>query len=260
MGKHLLVNGVGITEMTTVTKVMGHLPLALLEEPPRSGLVICFGMGTTWRSLMSWNIDVTAVELAPSVKEVFPYFFEDASVLLARPNGKIVVDDGRRFLCRTSETFDVVTLDPPPPVEAAGSSLLYSDEFYDAVKLRLKPNGILQQWIPFAEEATVKAVARSLLRSFPHVRMFTVDYWPRGTHFLASRRPLPDLTADELVARMPGAAQADLAEWLDDKDVTEFVRLILSTASEPRAFVADGVDRITDDRPFNEYYLLRRRL
>jgi hypothetical protein len=57
------------------------------------------------RSLMSWGVQVTAVELVPSVKEAFPYFFDDAADLLRRPNGKIVIDDGRRFLQRTDAWY-----------------------------------------------------------------------------------------------------------------------------------------------------------
>ncbi len=257
MKKELLVNGIYITYITSLTKVMAHLPLAHCEGRPKSALVICFGMGTTWRSLLSWQIDATAVELVPSVKEAFPYYFDDAANLLAEPNGRIIVDDGRRFLHRTSETFDVITLDPPPPVEAAGSSLLYSDEFYDAVKLRLKENGILQQWFPGVEGETLKAVTRSLLHSFPHVRMFA-SYDDVGTHFLASRQPISHLTAEELADRMPPQARADLVEWRDDKDAAEFLRLILLKERDPRSFAGDDGARITDNRPFNEYYLLRR--
>ena len=43
--KHLLVNGVGITGLTPITKFMAHLPLAFLDHPPKSALVVCFGMG-----------------------------------------------------------------------------------------------------------------------------------------------------------------------------------------------------------------------
>jgi hypothetical protein len=206
---------------------------------------------------LSWPIEATAVELVPSVKEAFPYYFDDAATVLAKPNGRIIVDDGRRFLRRTVERFDVITLDPPPPVEAAGSSLLYSDEFYDAVKLRLKENGILQQWFPGVEGETLQAVTRSLLRSFPHVRMFA-SYDGVGTHFLASRHPIPRLTAEELVEKMPPGARADLVEWRDGDDATDFLELILSKERDPHSFVGNGDTRITDDRPFNEYYLLRR--
>jgi hypothetical protein len=51
--KQLLVNGIGMTVLIPVTKVMAHLPLALLPRRPESAMVICFGMGTTYRSLMS---------------------------------------------------------------------------------------------------------------------------------------------------------------------------------------------------------------
>ena len=59
----LLVNGVGITGLVPSTKFMAHLPLAFLDHAPNNALVLCFGMGTTYRSLFSWDIPVTAVEL-----------------------------------------------------------------------------------------------------------------------------------------------------------------------------------------------------
>ena len=45
--------------------MMAHLPLFFLDHPPQDALVICFGMGTTYRSMLSWGIPVTAVELVP---------------------------------------------------------------------------------------------------------------------------------------------------------------------------------------------------
>src|SRR5207302_6364144 len=71
MHKKLLVNGTGMTSLTSITKMMAHLPLAFLDLPPQDALVICFGMGTTFRSLRSWGIPVTAVELVPSVPRLF---------------------------------------------------------------------------------------------------------------------------------------------------------------------------------------------
>ena len=69
--RQLLVNGVVITELNPLTKFMAHLPLGFHKESPSEALVICFGMGTTYRSLASWDINVTAVELAPSVLDAF---------------------------------------------------------------------------------------------------------------------------------------------------------------------------------------------
>ena len=172
MSKQLYVNGVSMTTLTPITKMMASLPLALLDHTPQKALVICFGMGTTHRSMVSWGIDSTAVDLVPSVPALFWYFHADAAQVLASPRSHIVADDGRRFLERTNEQYDVIVIDPPPPIGAAGSSLLYSREFYSAAKKRLRPDGILLQWYPGGDRTTTAAVARALNDSFPYVRAF----------------------------------------------------------------------------------------
>src|SRR5205814_8839616 len=137
--KTLLVNGFSMTALAGVTKMMAHLTLASHEQPPQNTLVICFSMGTTFRSALSWGIPATVVDLIPSVPKLFPFYHQDAAQVLASPDARIIVDDGRRFLERTSQTFDSIIVDPPPPVPAAGSSLLYSKEFYALVKQHLRP-------------------------------------------------------------------------------------------------------------------------
>src|SRR5439155_18842162 len=101
--RQLLVNGIGMTRLNSITKHMAHLPLALMSRPPENCLVICFGMGTTFRSVLSWGIRTTGVDLVPSVPETFRYFHEDADTILNSPLARIVIDDGRRFLDGTEE-------------------------------------------------------------------------------------------------------------------------------------------------------------
>jgi len=257
-GRRLMVNGVGITILTPITKVMAHLPLAM-QGQPRDGLVICFGMGTTFRSMVSWGVDTTVVDLTRSVVDSFAFFHDDAAAVAAQPNAHIVVDDGRRFLLRTKQMFDVIVIDPPPPPEAAGSSLLYSTGFYEAAKRRLRPGGILQQWVPQAEPRIDEAIIRSLLQAFPHVVVFrSIEGW--GLHFLASMQPIPDMTAEQFAARLPEAARRDLVEWGPAATPEAMAALILA----PRVAIGEIASAevtappITDDRPFNEYFLLRR--
>ncbi len=260
MGKHLLVNGIGITELTPITKLMAHLPVASRPAPPRSSLTVCFGMGTTFRSALSWGAPATAVELVPSVPSLFGYFHADGPELLRSPLARVVIDDGRRFLERSTERFDVITIDPPPPVEAAGSSLLYSKEFYAIAKAHLSEDGILQQWFPSDDPVVLAAVARALEESFPHVRAFrSVEGW--GWHFLASTRPLPRLSPSALAARLPPAAAADLVEW-EPWRTPEMVFEALLSRELPVADLirlAPDTEALVDDRPVNEYFLLRSR-
>jgi spermidine synthase len=258
MDKRLLVNGVGMTFLTPITKVMAHLPLAI-NNNAKSGLIICFGMGTTFRAMHSWGIDTTVVELSRSVTESFGFFFPDFEDVIRDPKAHIVVDDGRRYLLRGNRKFDVITLDPPPPVEAAASSLLYSKEFYDVAKAHLTPGGILQQWFPGGEENIQYAVARSLRESFPYVVAFkSIEDW--GYHFLASMSPIPDITPAEFVARLPGPAKRDLMEWNSNISVERMAENILSRRTDiGRLLPTDGKSVVvTDDLPYNEYFALRR--
>jgi spermidine synthase len=263
MSKRLVINGVDITAMVPIPKMMAHLSLASLSQPPRNALVICFGMGTTFRSAMSWGIPATAVDLVPSVPKLFTYYHRDGGKILASPRARVVVDDGRRFLERSPEEYDVIIIDPPPPVQAAGSSLLYSEDFYAVARKRLRPGGILQQFLPDgvndANDNQLKAsVARALQNSFPYVRIFQWN-GRQGWHFLASDQPIPVRSAAELAARMPAAAVADMLEWGPAKTAETQFELLLSREMKPEQMIAlsPRTPALQDDRPINEYYLLR---
>jgi spermidine synthase len=258
MRKLLLVNGVGMTILTPITKMMAHFPLASLDHPPREVLVICFGMGTTFRAALSWGIPVTAVDLVPSVPKLFHFFHADAAQVLASPLAHIVADDGRHYLERNPARYDVIMIDPPPPVQAAGSSLLYSQDFYAVVKERLQPGGILAQWLPSGDDAVQASVARALKNSFSYVCVFP-SVERLGWHFFASDRPIPDRSAAELVARMPAKAVTDMMEWGPAKTPDEQFNLMLSAemTTEQLIALAPATSALQDDRPINEYFLLR---
>ena len=259
--KELLVNGVGITALTPITKMMVHLPMAFLARPPQNALVVCFGMGTSFRSALSWGVPTTAVELVPSVPRLVGFYHQDGPDLLVSPLARVVIDDGRRLLERTPEAYDVITIDPPPPVEAAGSGLLYSKQFYALARARLRPGGILQQWLPGGEPAILSSAARAILESFPHVRAFqSVEGW--GFHFLASDGEIPVRSADDLAARLPPAAASDLVEWWRGVTPAQALgRVVEQEVAAGRLIaLAPGTPALEDDRPINEYYLLRRTL
>ncbi len=258
-GKRLLVNGVGITNLTPVTKMMVHLPNAFLPRPPKDGLVICFGMGTTHLSMLSWGISSTAVELVPRVPDLVTFFHPNAALLMKSQLSHVVIDDGRLYLERSSQQYDVITIDPPPPVEAAGSSLLYSKEFYSTLRGHLSRDGILQQWLPLGDSVVVSSVARALKESFPHVRVFhSVEGW--GFHFLASANPIPHISAADLAAKLPPDAARDLMEWGPASSPQEQFGIVLKNelAIDDLIHAAPNAPALQDDLPINEYFILRR--
>jgi len=278
--KILLVNGMGMTYLTPVTKFMIHLPLALHRGPVDSALVICFGMGTTYRSALAWDIDTTAVELVPGVVEAFEFYHADADRFVKYPNGHIIIDDGRRYLRRTEKKFDVIVVDPPPPVSAAGSSLLFSREFCDLAREHLKPHGIVQIWFPDGTAASTnlqtgaisdtlvwatrrkrlaaQGVARSLSEAFPYIRIF-LSIERSGIHLLASMEPIEIPDREQLAARLPTQARGDLMEWNSSGDLTSYFGTVAAQEIPLQNVLnSDPKIEITDDNPLNEYFLLRQ--
>lgn len=270
MEKRLVVEGTHMTSLNVMTKMFAHVPLAFLDHEPEQGAVICFGMGTTFRSMTTWKIRTTAVELVPSVPKFFPFFFSDATQILADPNAVVLIDDGRRFLTRSTDKFDVVVADPPPPVESVSSGLLYSVEFYQIVKKRLKPNGIFGTIILSSDSQNLFSMLTALKESFRYVRLFEPYGEQNIYQVVASDSYIPDRSAEELTRRMPDASRKDLTEWVDSTPqwfpdtVQGMYQRLLDTE-------IDGADLLrklepwqriplTDDKPVNEYYFLRRTL
>jgi spermidine synthase len=256
--RQLKVNGIGMTWLTTDTKMMAHLLMAMHPRRAENGLVICFGMGTSFRSMLSWGIPVTAVELVPSVPKLFGYYHADAGELLRSPLARVAIDDGRRFLERSPERFSVILVDPPPPLSAPTSSLLYSQEFYRVLKAHLRPGGVVQIWCPYGEPAAMAAIAKSLAVSFPTVRAFRAVE-QSGIHFIAGNEPLPATDARSVAERLPARASADLLEWMPGATTEQLLASVLGAGVPLQDLIAPAprIPPVTDDRPVNEYFLLR---
>jgi len=71
-------------------------------------------------------------------------------------------------------------------------------------------------------------------------------------------QPLVAPSVEEMTSRLPEKARKDLLEW-ETGDLKTVLRQMLSQEVPLAQILGDHPDRIiTDDRPYNEYYLLRR--
>lgn len=146
---------------------MGRLPMVLHREPRRA-LVICFGIGRTADAVRDEGPDaLDIVELNPAVLELAPLFSVNQGVLQDRRTRTIVMD-GRAWLRRTRERYDVVTLEPMSP-HFAGTNALYSETFYRHVTERLSPDGVVAQWLPFhlVPPRDAASIARTFISIVP---------------------------------------------------------------------------------------------
>jgi predicted membrane-bound spermidine synthase len=252
----IYVNHHGMTVKLTDTKMMAHLPL-FLHEKPDDTLIICFGMGTTFRSALSHGGRATVVEIVPEVADSFEYFYADAAQLRANQRGRIVIGDGRHFLNATSQRFDVITLDPPPPIDGEGVNHLYSRDFAVLARAHLKPGGIVAHWIPAPGTGSGVDDAESiemLLRTFNDVFRYAtvvVAFNNVGFHILGSDEPIdasPERIAQRLALRP--AAVADMNEL-------QQVDPAFLSSGEPLSPSSQSDLVVTDDHPVLEFNLMR---
>jgi spermidine synthase len=261
-GRRLLVGGVGMTSLTVDTKLMGYLSKALRPDA-RDFLVIAFGMGGTYRSGLELGLRTDAVELSPTVPGRMPVFFPDAGRFLHHPKGRVIVSDGRNYVRLARETYDMVAVDPAPPIESAGSVVLYTREFLTEGKARLRPGGTFMLWIPYALPLDdFKEHVRTFAGVFGHVRlvlspgrhgvfMFGSDA-PLEFDEASIRRVLGDPAALRDLNDVPDHPPTDADGWV------EVVRRSQWLADDRlRSFIGPGPE-ITDDRPRSEYFLWRR--
>jgi spermidine synthase len=263
-GRRLLVGGVGMTSLTVDTKLMGYLSKALRPDA-QDFLVIAFGMGGTYRSGLKIGMRTDAVELSPTVPSRMPVFFPDGDRFLDHPKGRVIVSDGRNYVRLSRETYDLVAVDPAPPIESAGSVVLYTREFLTEGKARLRPGGVFMLWIPYALPLDdFKEHVRTVAGVFGHVRL-VLSPGRHGVFMFGSDAPLA--FSDANIRRVLGSpdAIADLNDVPDhpptDADGwVEVVRRSQWLADDRlRAFIGPGPE-ITDDRPRSEYFLWRRAL
>ena len=86
-----------MTLLTVDAKLMPVLPLIARPES-KDVLIVAFGMGSAFRGALIAGLKTDAVELVPSVPKMFGQYYADAAAVLADPNGRVIVTDGRNHL------------------------------------------------------------------------------------------------------------------------------------------------------------------
>jgi spermidine synthase len=262
-GRRLLwVGGTAMTILTVDTKFMPLLPIAMRPDATR-GLSIAFGMGSSFHTSLAAGVGADAVELVPSVPKMFGWFYDDAEAVLADPRGRLIIADGRNHVELTADTYDYIVVDPPPPIESSGVSVISTVEFYRASKARLVPDGVMVQWVPYGQTLDeFLAHVRSFLAVFPNVRVIA-GAGGYGFYMIGSEGSVDyDPAAMVEVLERPGVLD-DVNSAPDSGDRSARVwaglleGLTWAAGDELRTAVGDG-PVITDDRPLPEYFVIRR--
>ena len=173
--------------------LLGHLP-ALLRPQAQSALMISFGNGIATGAMSRHSIPhIQAVELVAEQVAAAQLYQKENRGVLDYPGLKLTIEDGRNYLMRSDEQFDIITADATHPVNSS-SWALFTREFYGLVRQRLISDGVFVQWLPFHDLSSQDF--RNIVRTFQSIFPHTSLWYTGGTHSFLVATPQPLTRAD----------------------------------------------------------------
>ena len=241
----VLVDGKAVATSQSVTDVqhlelLGHLPMAVRPDAERV-LVVGLGLGTTYRAVKEHEPkELVVVEIESAVGDV-------VAEIGVRPR-RLIVEDARLYLKRDGELFDVITSDPIHPWVRGGGDL-YTREYFELCRARLKPDGVLCHWLPLYQMGFEDV--RAVIKTFAEV--FHADLYFAGTDLvlLGSLDKPPPRPPEN--ARMRGERLVNLRvagaerfwDWVADAPVLTEDALLLEF-STPRHLASPELGKLLE--------------
>jgi spermidine synthase len=250
----------GTTEAdTTYTQRRGFilkadLPL-LLHSNPKDVAVIGLGLGISLGATSRYPTveKIQVIELSPDMVKAQGYLEDVSGGILHDPKIKVRIDDGRNFLAMSDQQFDMITADPIHP-RVSGVGYLYTREYYEALKRRLKPDGIVCQWMPTYEisKKSFDVAFRTFVSVFPNASFWYVRF--HGL-FVATQGKFT-IDFKDLSKRLEDPAiKVDMAS-INIQGPADFLSYMVMGPDEIPAYLAANPSNVlnTDDNAYLEYH------
>jgi predicted membrane-bound spermidine synthase len=226
--------------------LLGHLPALLSPSPAQRALVVGVGSGASVGAIaMHPGIVVDAVEIEPQVVRAARDWFKEANRgALERPNVRVHVEDARTFLHLSRDSYDLIVSEPSNPW-LAGIGGLFTEDYFELARSRLRPGGLMAQWFHTYEmsDDNARLVLRTFRKVFPHSTVWQT--LPADLLFIGGDRPLR-LDAVEMERRMSVPEVRDSLARFAIKDLVTL--LAHQVLSEGTAALAAGEGPLNTDQ------------
>lgn len=188
--------------------LVGLIP-CLLTDRCESAFVIGYGTGVTVGELAALDSmkRVVVAEISHGVIDAAPLFDSGNLHASTSPKVEIVRSDAYRALAGSKETFDLIASEPSNPW-VVGVEMLFSREFLEKARARLRPGGMYAQWFHLYEIdlATLELALRTYTEVFDHVAVWYTmssdllllgfqSEAPPSLELVRERAQLPDVAA-----------------------------------------------------------------
>ena len=176
-GRMLVLYGsimVADNDLSSYNEMITHVPL-FTHPNPEKVLIIGGGDGGALTNVMKHPEvkKATMCEIDRKVVEISRKYFPKLTKGLDDNRARVVYENGKKFLNKTKEKFDIILLDLSDPIGPAAE--LFQKKFHKKVYRRLNRDGIMvaQSESPYYNERTVIQMFANLKEIFPIVKMYT---------------------------------------------------------------------------------------
>lgn len=261
--RFLRVNGKtdGSNASDNYTQVLLGLLPVMYSPNPEVALVIGLGTGITLGSVLEYPVqEVDCIEISAEVVEAANFFKEENGDALRSPRVRLHVLDGRTWLMAMSREYDFISSEPSHPWQT-GNANLFTVDFFELAKRRLKKGGVFCQWLPIyhMDQEHFRLLVSSFKRVFPYIHI-----WMATTDALLIGSTAPSLSIDygELQKRMEMPPIKHRLKKLGIRNLEDFLSFFYLDQNAVAKFVS-GVEEInSDNNPVLEFsapkYLFER--
>ena len=233
-------------------RVIAHLPL-LLHPYPKRALVVGFGMGLTSHSITQHGVQVDAIELSKGVINAAQAHFKHINEnIFDNRLFNYKLNDGRNHILMTKTKYDMISTGIIHPLVSAGSSNIYTEDFYKLCKRILTEDGVMCQWVPLHRlpESHYKMIVRTFIHVFPETTLW-YKYTPDFVILIGTKDPLRIDYNDFMKRSQIPSIRGGLAA--DDLDGMSLLDSFMMGPNAVREYAGDGPIH-TDDRPRLEFF------
>jgi spermidine synthase len=230
------------------TQVMvGQLPL-LIAPRTETALIVGYASGVSVGSMLQSELrSLECVELEPVTVKAAERFFEHVNNSPTKdPRLRLIIDDARTYLRVVPTEYDIIVSEPSHPW-VPGVANLFTQEFFELGRARLKSDGVFVQWVQIYQLSTdsLRSVLATYMSVFPHVMMFRVGGAGVGKDLIlvGSRQPLSFERVEE---RMRNARIRAELERINVRELRDIESWYVCNEAELGPAV-DGAPINTDD-------------
>jgi len=251
--RSLVINGHHTAYTTikdlSVNRQLGYMPY-ILHENPKKAMVVGFGLGATTNALVQPNMDkVDVAEICPGVIKAAPAFARWNKDVVEQPKVDIHDEDGRSWLFMAGDnSYDIITSNAIHP---RLSNNIYTRDFYEICRNKLKEDGIICQWMPqnWISEEEYMACLKAFVDVFPHSTLWYVNEY--STHIIGSKTPV-NITHEKVKKAYKNPKLREELSSVGIIDPEFFLAQYFLSEDELNEYV-EGWPVNTDDHPMVEF-------